>query len=506
MIKDILTIVRQISLYIPKYDSDTQKVIRDFCNVFKPINILSELKKTTKRFDNQYRFSEEYYRLSFLWFACDFCRLIYRHLLLKDEPLGLIHKTLRKVHALILKSVSLSAESSKPWDDLQEFCRKELPSVLQRHYKDEQQVFYSLFSLIEYKGLGSLNPNHIHDVVKLSILGPPWKIPISKQVNIFFDLTRVEWSLLFYPSAFALSRIFVRLRITKKHEFNKFHKMLTHPKSYVYQASHTFIGLEAYQNVFIGWLILPHGFFIDFRNFLETWEEKGIFRIEEYQEVVDIKESVSYAFYQPGSGWMFPNDLSLSHPNLASTEAYKKIDNWNEVDWFFRQCENPIQPIKVLCKYWRGFFYNDLQKLAGHINRNQDNTRLFEPDTTLLWDLIRKKVLQIMIIPRELVLSFAHTYHILLPPQTVNEKEMKNFLPILPYALSIEMYNRKIGIFCYLDRSINNFIQNKLKWPVIPLRQVTAQPALNINHFNKDTYSWKIPWFLKEKNLGKLRF
>jgi hypothetical protein len=132
--------------------------------------------------------------------------------------------------------------------------------------------------------------------------------------------------------------------------------------------------------------------------------------------------------------------------------------------------------------------------------------QLFAPHNTILWNHLKKKYIQLMILPEELLLSYAVTYHLIQPPRSVSKQELKNFLHILPSAHSFELSNEKIGIFCYLNEFLADFIRKKIKWKVIPIRQSVAQSPLEISSYDPNENIWKKPQFLKERNLGKSSF
>jgi hypothetical protein len=248
IINDIQTIVKQISLFVPDYENDSQIFLSDFCNIFMQITNLREFKTLCNDFDKRYRFTSEYYDYAFLWTTCDFCRLIYYQCSLEKIPLIFIRNGLREIHNLLRVSTSLNTESSEQWDVLQDSFRKEIPIILQQHFGDENQTFSRLINLIDEKGIGALNPLHIYDAIRPSIFGPPWKTPLLSQVNLFCDLSALVWKFHFLPAAFSLSRVFMCLEIKKK-KFEEFQRFIFQPESHVIKASRVFLGMKDFENI-----------------------------------------------------------------------------------------------------------------------------------------------------------------------------------------------------------------------------------------------------------------
>lgn len=513
-IASITTLIQQLYLLIPPYNNTFQHMLRDFCNVFKPISAQkpiiyqSEFKERLKEFDKKNRFTKIYYKLAFLWFACDFVALVHKYLILRKKSLGFIHKILREVFKLVEKQIPL--ESVPEWEKLQYECKKNIVPLLHTHYKNETKIFNRLNSLIDECGLGSLNPKRIQKAVWSSLRGPPWRPTQEVQIQTFFDLTQIVWDLHFYPEAFLLSRVFIYLRVKKSKEFKKYQRVFS---SSDIQVSRTALVSEGSKEFFIGRQIIPQKSFDDFMNFLLIGEDQEIFEIVEYQKVVDFKHTVSYAFYKAGIGWSFQtkqfknitkNKIPLNCIEPVYFETLKKTNPWNP-DWSCTSSRKTEQFIRTMCRFWRAYSFEDLYNLAGHIHLNQDRTKLFKPHNKFLRELLKKNVFQIMITPWGLIRSYSINSYLVIPPRTVSKEDLENILIILPFALSFELHNGNVRIFCYMDKILVDFIRNNLKWRVLLRRQSIAQYNLNPSDFDLDSYSWK-KLRLKEERQSKLNF
>ncbi len=511
----ITTDIQQLKLCISAYDTAAQKFIRDFCDIFTGITTQPSLPaqtgliKSLKQFDTQYRFSKNYYEIAFLWFACDFVNLIHKQLILGHESLGFIHKILREVHHFIEKPISLKRVPE--WEKVQYACNQSIIPLLHTHYKNELQILVQLQFLIDKYKLGSLNPKRIRNAVRPALRGPPWKPTQQIQIRSFFDLSQVVWDLHFYPPAFKLSRIFVSLKINKPERFKEYQRDFSGSET---QVCRTYLVLEGSQESFIVWLVIPVGLYIDFVNFLQDGEEEGILEIVECQEVVDFKHSVSYAFYKAGLGWSFQTNefknihtkkQPLQHIDPHLFETLITTRKWN-TRWSFLKFQKTEQLIETFCKYWGAFTYEDLCKFVGQVKLNQDRTKLLEPYNRCLRELIDKRVLQIMITPWGLLRSYSFDYYLVKPPRTVSREDIKKFLTILPYALSYELNNRQVRIFCLLDDTLADFISHNMKWGLISLKPESFHSNLNKSLFSFDSCTWKKPQFLEGEKLGRLIF
>ncbi|MHA2328563.1 MAG: hypothetical protein ACXACR_08585 [Candidatus Hodarchaeales archaeon] len=470
----INTLIQQLSLQIPHYNNISQRILREFCDPFRkissqqPLASQTTVKESLKQFDTHYRFSNEYFQLPFLWFACDFFDLVHKYLILRKEPLGFIRRTLRKACLFTRKQISL--ESVPEWEQLQYACNRSIIPLIHIHYTDEVQILDQLHSLIDEYGLGSLNPKRIQNTVKPSLRGPPWRPTQKVQIQTFFDLTQVLWYLHFHPKAFLMSRLLVNLTILKPKEFKKYQQVFSSSKILV---SRTYRTLEGSQESFVGRFIIPHNTYDNFLDFLQIGAEKGVFMIIECQKIVDFKHTVSYAFYRAEKGWSYNTDQfkkitrkknPLKRLNPMFSENLRTTGKWNN-EWSCLNSHKRKQMIKALCMYWKNLSYDDLLKLAGNVKLNQDRTRLLEPYNQVLRELHEERVFQIIMAPWGLIRSYSIDLWEITPPRKVN-----------------------------------------IKWDVIPLEPSTTHSNLNVKLFDFSSDSWKKPKFLNKKRLGKLNF
>ena len=506
LVNDILTIVQEISLQIPQYDQSLQWILTEYCDTFESIKFPNDFAEACKTFDKKFRFTQVYYQMAFLWYACDFFRIIYVFLIIGKEMIGFIHKSQRKVYQNVSKQVPLN--SPKEWESLQYSTHKTVIPFLHRNYGNELQILYLLNSLIDERGLGALNPKHIYDVVRPTIKKRPYRKTLHQLIESFFELSRIEWHLLFHFPAFSLSWIFIFLQINKPKEFKEFISVFSTPEANVSRSSRQYLVKNGSKGSFVGWILIPKGtsYLLSFRNFLEQGEELEIFKIVEFQVILDFKRIISYAFYTTGKGWsfesnQFKNIIRQKNPlefiKKPTDEVFQVANKWN-TDWSYLNSPNKSQMIRAFCNYWTIFSYIDLCNLAGKVSRNQDTTRLFETANASLRELFDKKVFQIIIKPQGFLRSYSFDEYLIFPPRSVTHEYLERILSIIPYSFLTILTNGQVRIFCYLDSVLIEFIERKLKWVVLPLIQLTAQPKLQLNNYDFDSGSWKEPIFCKK--------
>lgn len=505
-IKNINTLIERCALLISHYNRTHQRVLKNFHKVFESISTQKPLfhqkifKKRLKRFDKKYRFTKIYYRLGFLWYACDFCNLIYMRLLFGSESLGFIHSILRETYHLIERKVALTNESE--WDKLQKKCLQSRPPVLHEQYGDEIQIFDRLHSLQDRFGLGALNPRHIHDTLRPSIPGPPWSPTLQEQVELFFELSQTEWFLHFFPAAFLLSWVFFNIKVLNKKGFKKLQSVFESENAQVCQVIYGFSSVGEQEESFVGWVNIPQGCFNRFRKYLGQWEGDGIIEVIECEETNDFKHSISYTFYRQGEGWSYQGlDLTnLPTSNVLSTKPWKS-------NWSCLNSRQTAQIIDAFCEYRKVWSYEDLCDIIGDINRNQDKTRLFGSYNRIMWNFFERDVFQIKIQPRGLLRSYSLQDYLVFVPRNASKQDILKFTSIVPYTLSLELQNSHVRIFCYLDDFLADFIRKKMKWQSARIQQSLAQPKpFQRSWFDFDALQWKRPKFLQNKASRRLDF
>ena len=487
--------------FINDYENSSQTILNDFFNVFHVLTDIDAFNQALKDFEGKYRGNTElgYFEIPFLWFCVDFSEILWKLSLFLFDMLAFARKFLRKITPLIASSTSLYRQ--QPWEDLQYELCEEIISLLPNHYQNELEIFYRLGRMVEVFELGALNPSQIRNTLIRSLKPQSGGISREDRVRTFFDLTGMEWGIYFYPPAFLLSWIFIWLEIKDSKLFSEKFDLLDIKNQSIASTGVLYSCTTDRKDFIFGRMAIPKGTREELINHLQYGEKKNILTIRECREIDEYFPSISYRFYDSGTGWNYSipglrrailtRDLDIDSPYKRSFS----ISNWNK-NWLCTWEKEPLRYIELLCNYWGLLNFQPLCERAGEVYLSQDQTELFGSDNRILWEVFEQKVMQILCLPKSLRNFYFIDRYFIVPNIDTDEKLLAKVLQNLPYAISFTFKDKTQRIFTQLNPILVKFLQKELGWKIFNLIQLNRPERPSLKFFDKDLFEFKKPAFL----------
>lgn len=479
-IKDIQTHLLLISKFSTNNNSESKKILVEFCNKLSNLSNNYKSKSDIIKYINKTEFTPHYYETPFLWFSVDFFNLILNYYWIRKSPIVFILKILRKVTRILKKDIAFNKIDI--WEGIQYECNKDLCDLLSEFNLDAPLIPELNYLLKKNLRKNDIDLLYLNNKIKDNFPSQRGYISKNKRFKMFLNLTGTQICTLYYPQAFLLSWVYIDLEIKDKSLFWKFLNLENKNSSLI--SSTSFLLCNKSINRIFGWIVIPNNTINNFKWTLSYLEKKGVIFSNLCEEIIDYSESLSYNFYKHGRGWEFPNNKLLLKTKFPETKKknFMITSNWNK-NWNIQMAEEPQNYIKQLSSWWGNKNWNEIMKFTSERN---------------VFDLIKNRVIQTLVIPYKLL--FFLVPHMYIIEFKNSDSLIKRMRKIVPYSslLTLKNEDKKILIFHSPKSLEKRLIDHQITF--YPVRIKYSPQKIVNSFFNEELNIFRPPEYLKRTN------
>ena len=434
-----------------------------------------------------------------MWFAFDYLSTANRILSVAEfHPnefyLYLVHH-LRKgpdtqgIYKLIETNTPLT---NIAWEPLQYACNK-FTIPLSR---DEVQALRVISSHVANMGIQALSQHSLKESITRHIPTPRFSKKLAKLVK----LLNAQWTLIFYPPAFGLERLYFYFQLNKTSSI---------PQLLGYQdlKNMSLNGSNIYRigesQTYWGFLLIPSRDLEAMKDYLKHCEEEGQITLFDLARVSEIQISQSLELYQEEKGW---RKLTGQEQRRISYQLRNDPENHDaapsflisppfDKNWHCKpDKKHETKMIDLYCKAVPSFSFSEL---ASRLYSKQSSFRLSREELQLLAYLYHKKVVQCDFNPTQLISDFSLDRFSIEIPQDVTLEHLKILLSYLPRA---RVFTTETGIqmWTVLTQNLVKWLDQELEWAVRPIQTQYWGQTPEKRWFDYELCEWNTPHLLNE--------
>jgi hypothetical protein len=504
------TILSQLPLptSIEKYSPEDQEILNEFLIILQHFEVNTSKKRETllglldTYIDKYYPDHEDYFRLSFLWFAVDYFNVARRVLSVAgfypDDFYRYLVQYFRgnsQIQGIFNLIQTTTPLTDLRWEKLQYSCNKFTVALTD----DEIQVLEAVFSYVSTAGIQALNQQRI----KTTIANIVKKRSFTRRLARFFTLLNAQWTIRFYPPSFGLERLYFHFQLNKSASLFKILDF-QNPTNITLGVSNVY-RIDEFHN-YLGIMWLPTQAFKPMQSYLLQKEKEGLLILNGLTRINDTQVSCSLTLYEQGKGW---RNLStseyrrLNHQLRPSTVRRKSSESPPfflappfHTRWHFQKDTNEWtanQFISIFCKISNPFRFDNLP-LSGHSKKY--NLQFSKAELKLLTKLHNNQAIQVHFNPIRLFEDFSLDQYWIQVPVSIPFEKLKFLLSYLPNAtiLSAEDY---VFISTILTPEFSQFLVHDIGWNVYKIIPLHWGKTFDIRWFDPQSNEWKIPYILK---------
>jgi hypothetical protein len=486
------------------YPTEEQALLTEFFSILESCQVnTSEKRKLFSQLVDEFikrNYAKSVYiNLPFMWFAVDYLSTANRILSIADfhptEFYLYLVTHLRKnpdtqgVFTLIQTKTPLT---NLAWEVLQYACNKfTIPLTA-----DEVQALRVISSHAANAGIQALSQQSLKENVTHYVETPRFSQKLSK----FLKLLNAQWTLIFYPPALGLERLYFHVQLNKTPSTSQI-------LGYLDSSNMTLRGSNIYRigdsQTYWGFLLIPSRNLKAMKDYLKHCEVEGQLILLDLARVDEIQISQSMILYQEEKGW---RDLTLQeqrgigrqlrnerHPENREELPSGLISPPFDKEWYFNQ--NNKQAAKVIDLYCKGVPSFSFSELASRLYSKQSSFRFSKEELQLIAYLFHKKVLQCDFNPTRLISDFSLDRYSIQIPQNMKLENLEILLSYLPRA---RVFTTETGIqmWTVLTPSLVNWLVHDLEWPVQPIYTQYWGQTPERSWFDYQSCQWNTPHLL----------
>jgi hypothetical protein len=502
--KNFLQIIIQKSAScLENYSFKEKVILEDFFQVLAKYNVDIVLNRekfinAAGEFREKYYNTDDYYSVSFLWFAIQYfdnslvilaeeelyANRFYQYLVqyLRIDP----QATFTGVLQLLQRKTPLN---SADWELLQYAC----VDLLVKLNPEDIQLLNLTNQMINEKDIASLDQKEIIRNLSQSAVAKT-----RKDIIRLFNILQGRWSILFHFPAFGIQRVVCDLELAPPVTIGDVFPHNTSLKS-ILSASEVY-QFQKLETAYLIIVYLPNRSIQLLQVYLEKLNTQGKIKHFEITSVIETRISSSLKHYHPEKKWLMPikkdidtliKKLQTPHPRRGKVTEDLFLTTPMNKSWNIFGRPETLELLNTFCK---NLWFRDFNQLGDL--QSKSTQQKYKQFTTLhshLNTLISNEVAQIFFIPYTLVNLFSLDEYIIKLP-LLPEFQLRRFLELPPVS-QLFITETSIIIWTRLPEWLVKLCQ-RLNWTITPVQRPYAAPVIQSEWYDFNSHTWNLPdWF-----------